>query len=99
MLICLRVFVEWLEIRIGWNSQNCGFSICTGSITSWIGWDDYVVTTVGSIMETTCLANIICSTWMLSITWSKLGLGSSSMLPCIVVASNSSPLPLPISYE
>jgi hypothetical protein len=36
---------------------------------------------------------------MLSITLSKLGLGSSSMLPCVVIASSFySPLPL-ISYE
>jgi hypothetical protein len=35
MLIYLKVSMEWLETRIGWNLENCGFFICTGSTTGW----------------------------------------------------------------
>jgi hypothetical protein len=46
-----------------------------------------------SLVDTTSL------TWILSITYSKLGLGSSSMLPCVVVAPISYLPPPPISFE
>jgi len=68
MLIYLKVYVEWLEIGIGWNPKNYGFSTCRGSTTCWIGWNNFVTTIAGSIMETTSLVDITCSTWMLSIT-------------------------------
>jgi hypothetical protein len=68
MLIYFRVFVEWLETGTCWNLENYGFSICIGSTTYWIGWNDYVVTIIGYIMETTSSIDIIGSTWMLSTT-------------------------------
>ncbi len=68
MLICFKVFVEWPEIGTCWNLKNYGFSICTGSTIGWTGWNDFIATTIGSIMETIGLADIIGSTWMLSIT-------------------------------
>ncbi len=99
MLICLRIFVEWLEIGTCWNLENFGFSICTSSTTSWIYWYDFVATITDSIMETTSLVNTTCSTWMLLITWSRLGSGSSSMLPYVIVTSSSSPPLPPISSK
>jgi hypothetical protein len=98
MLIYFKVFMEWIEIGTCWNLKNCGFSICIGSTTSWTDSNDFTITTVGSVMEITGLVNTTCSTWML-ITWSKLGSSSSSMLPCVVFASSSSPLLPPISSE
>jgi hypothetical protein len=44
---------------------------------------------VGFVMGITSSTNSTCSkgsTWMLSIFWSKLGSGFSSMLPCVFVA-------------
>jgi hypothetical protein len=58
MLTCLRVYVEWLETNTCWNQKNCGYSICIGSTSSWIGWNDYVVTTIGFVMETIGSTNI-----------------------------------------
>jgi hypothetical protein len=84
VLICLKISMEWLQTRTSWNPKNCGFSNCTGSITSWTSYNDYVITTIGSI-------DITCSTWMLSITWFKLGSSFSSMLHCITIASSFSP--------
>jgi len=50
-------------------------------------------------METTSSINTAGSTWILSITWSKLGLGFSSMLPYVAIALSFSPSPPPMSYE
>jgi hypothetical protein len=50
-------------------------------------------------METTSSINTTRSTWILSITLSKLGLGSSSMLPYVAIALSFSPPPPPMSYE
>ncbi len=50
-------------------------------------------------MDTIGLINTTNSTWMLSITCSKLGPSSSLMLPYVVVASISPPPPPPITYE
>jgi hypothetical protein len=99
MLIFHKVYVEWLEIRTCWNLENCGFSICTCSTTSWTNWDDYVATVASFVMKTTCSTDIIGSSWMLLITWSKLGSSFSSMLSCVVVASSYFPPLLPISLE
>jgi len=71
----------------------------TSLIKGWTGWDDLMVIFIGSIMETIGSTDTIGSTWMLSITWSKLGLSSSLMLPCIVVASSFYPPPPLISFE
>lgn len=94
MIICFRVSMEWLETETCWNLKKCGFSIWT----SWTSWNDYVVATATSLIETTCSTDTS-SIWMLSITWSKLGLGSFSMLPYVTIASSSSP-PVPlVSFE
>jgi len=64
------------------------FSIWTYLIIGWIGWDDYIaiaIGCVGSTIHITSLINSTSSTWMLSITWSKLGSGCSSMLPYVIV--------------
>jgi hypothetical protein len=37
--------------------------------------------------------------WMLSITWSRLGLGFSSKFSYVTIAWNSLPSPLPITFE
>ncbi len=82
-------FIEWPKIALGWNLKNCGYSICISLTTSWTCLDDYVATTttcVGFAMDNTGVIDTTSSTWMLSITWSKLGSSSSSMLPCVVVA-------------
>ncbi len=42
---------------------------------------------------------LIDSTWMLSITQSKLGSNFSSMLPCVIIACSFSPPPPPILSE
>jgi hypothetical protein len=68
MLIYLKVYVEWLKMGTCWNLKNSGFSICTSLIISWTSWNDYVAATASSIIETTSLADIISSIWMLSIT-------------------------------
>ncbi len=69
--------------------RNYGFSIWTSSTIGWTGWDDFVATTIGCVgfvMGTIGLVDSTFSTWMLSITLSKLGLGSSLMLPCVAIA-------------
>jgi hypothetical protein len=68
MLIYLKVYMERLKFGTFWNPKNCGFSICTRSTTGWIGWNNYVVTIVGSIMETIGSVDITSSILMLSIT-------------------------------
>jgi hypothetical protein len=98
MLIYLRVSVEWPKTGTSLNLKNYGFFIYTNSTTSWTSWNDFIATSISLIMETTCSTNITGSTWMLSITLSRLGSSSSSMLPYIVVALSSS-LPPPISFE
>jgi hypothetical protein len=50
-------------------------------------------------MDTISVADTTSSTWMLSITWSRLGLGSFSMVPYVAFALSSSPPPPPISFE
>jgi hypothetical protein len=52
-----------------------------------------------SVMEIISSVDTTGSTWMLSITLSRLGLSSSSMLPCVIVASSSSPPPPLISSK
>jgi hypothetical protein len=99
MWICLRVFVKWLETKIGWNLENYGFSICTSSTTCWKGWNDSIIVAADSIIETTCSTNTTSSIWMLLVTWSELGLGYSSMLPCMAIASSFFPPLPPISLE
>jgi hypothetical protein len=96
MLICFKVFVEWPKIGTSWNPKNCGFSICVGSTT---GWDYFVATIVGYGMKTIGSIHRIGSSWMLFITLSRLGSSYSSMLSCVVVASNCSPPLPPISFE
>jgi hypothetical protein len=91
MLICLRVSMEWPKAKTNWNLKNCGFSIC-------MGWNDFVATTTLFVIETTCSTNTS-SIWMLLIILSKLGLGYSSMLPCMVVASIFSPPLSLISFK
>jgi hypothetical protein len=99
MLICLKVSVEWLETGTGWNPKNCGFSIYIGSIIGWTCWNNNVTTGAGSVMEIINSANITCSTWMLSITWSRLGSSFSSMLPYVIITLNYSPPLPPMSSE
>jgi len=57
------------------------------------------ISCVGSIMGTIGSTNSTSSTWMLSITWSKLGSSFSSMLPCVAVTLKKIPSPPPISSE
>ncbi len=99
MLIHLKIFVEWPKTGTGWNFKNCGFSICTGSTIDWIGWDDSIVIVAGYVMKIIGIVDTIGSSWILVITWSRLGSSSSSMLSYVVVASSSSPPLPPISFE
>ncbi len=102
MLICFKVFMEWLETKKSWNLKNYGFSICIGSITCWTNWDDFVAITigcVGSTMDITSLIDTTCSILMLLIIWCRLGSGSSLMLPCVAVTLSFYPPLLPISFE
>ncbi len=50
-------------------------------------------------MDITSLVDSIGSTWMLSITLSKLGSSSYSMLSCVVIIWNYYPPLPPISFE
>ncbi len=99
MLIFFKVYVERPKIKTCWNPKNYGFFICTSSTTCWTNWNDSIATIASSVMETISSTNTTSSVWMLSITWSKLGSGSSSMLICVIMASSSSPPLPPISFE
>jgi hypothetical protein len=93
MLICLKVSIEWPRTSTCWNFKNCGFSICIGSTTSWTSWEDSLTTIVGFGMRIISSVDVISSSWMLVITWFRLGLGSSSIFFYVAMASNSSPPP------
>jgi hypothetical protein len=54
---------------------------------------------LNSIISTTSSTSSIGLTWMLSITYSKLGSSSFYRLPFVVVAWNTFPPPPPISSE
>ncbi len=84
---------------IGWNDFVATTAGSVMETTSWTGWNDFIATIVGFIMESIRSIDTIGSTWILSITWSKLGSVSSSTLPYIVVALSSSPPPPPMSSE
>ncbi len=102
ILICFKLFVKWLEIRTSWVIEKYGFFTWIGSTTSWTGCDDYTTATIGclgSTIDTTCWIGSIGSTWMLSITWSRLGSSYSSKLPCIIVVWTFFPPPPPIPSE
>jgi undecaprenyl pyrophosphate phosphatase UppP len=99
MLICLKVFVEWLETGTCWNFKNYRFSICTSSTTGWTYSIDFVAAFIGSVMEITSSIDTTSSTWMLLITLYRLVLGYSSMLPWVIVTSSSFPPLPPISSK
>ncbi len=102
ILICLKLSMEWPKTKTCWVIKNYGFFIWIGLTTSWTNCDVFVVTTIGclnSIIGTTSLTSSIGLTWMLSITYSKLGSSSFYRLPFVAVAWNSSPPPPPISSE
>ncbi len=92
ILIYFKFSIKWPETGTSWNLKNYGFFIWTNSTIGWIGCDDFVAKItccVGFVMGITSSTNSTCSkgsTWMLSIFWSKLGSGFSSMLPCVFVA-------------
>jgi hypothetical protein len=95
ILICFKLSMEWLKIGIDWVIKNYEFFTWTFSTTCWIGCDAFVGITIGclnSIINTTCSTSL---TWMLSITWFRLGLGFSFRLPYVVIVWSSSPPPPP----
>jgi hypothetical protein len=69
------------------------------STIAWIGCDDFVATTISYVGSAIGTIGLTCSTWMLSIAWSRLGLGSSSRLPYPTIVWSSSTPPPPISSE
>jgi hypothetical protein len=69
------------------------------STIGWIGCDNFVATTIGYVGSAIGTIGLTCSTWMLSIAWSRLGSGSSSRLPYPTVVWSFPTPPPRISSE